>query len=134
MFTTYFRNLIMNNVFKTDTSTPLPSTYYLAWSTVVPDNDGVGANFTEPNLATGYVRTQITGLSIASDGMIKNNNYLSFPESIASQGIAKAYGVYDISTGGNLLFYNTLESEKTVDSETTFTLKPEQLVLSLTDA
>jgi len=123
----------MNEVFNTSaaSATVLPTTCYLAWSTVIPPDDGVGTGFTEPTTITGYARVEMTGLTNAVNGMVSNGAILSYTESIADQGIAKAYGVYDALTGGNLLIFNALTKSKTIEEGTTLSIKPTELKFTL---
>lgn len=130
MITTYFKNMVMDNLFHT-TAVTLPAKYYLAWSpTAVTDN---GAGFTENAASTGYARVEMTGLNAAVDGVISNSTRLEFNESTAYQGISLVNGVYDAPTGGNLLLYDDIpvEKRKTIDEGTTYYVKPNEVNFTL---
>ena len=78
MNTTYFKNIIMGNVFRTATGTALPTTYYIGLSSTAPTAEGT--NVTEPSgSGTGYRRVQLTSLTTPEDGVI--NNSAAFTES-----------------------------------------------------
>ena len=133
MITTYFKNLIMNEVFNTNsaTTTALPTKYYLAYSMVTPPDDGIGTGFAEPSASTGYARVELTCLADAVNGGITNTENVVFNESIADQGIATAYGVYDSLTDGHLLLFGALQKPKTIEEGTTFFVRASQLNLTL---
>lgn len=129
MLTTYGANLFTNNIFHTAASTPLPAKYYLGWSTEIPTTDGAG--FTEPISSTGYSRIELQSLSNAVNGETHNSAILQFLESLADQGIAKAYGIFDSLTSGKLLIYSNLTKQKTIEEGTTFNIKPNELKITL---
>ena len=82
MNTTYFKNVIMGNVFRTATGTALPTTYYIGLSSTAPTLEG--GNVTEPSgSGTGYARVQLNSLTSPTDGVINNSAAISFPESIS---------------------------------------------------
>lgn len=129
MITTYFKLLIMRLLFHLPGSTSLPAKYYLGWSKTPPTASGT--NFTEPAAVTGYKRIEATGLTIDSNGVVSNSAALSFPESLAAQGVASYLGIFDAPTGGNLLIYKQLKRTVDIPIETTATLKIGALKISL---
>ncbi len=136
MNTTYFKNVIMGNVFRTSTDTPIPTTYYIGLSSTAPT--ATGTNVTEPSASgTGYTRVQLTSLTVPEDGVINNSAAVSFPESTADWFPASApanyYVIYDSKTGGNLLMYNQLTTSRVIESNTIATIKANSLYLQLTD-
>lgn len=79
MNTTYFKNVIMGNVFRTATGTPIPMTYYIGLSSTAPT--AAGGNVTEPAMSgSGYTRVQLTSLTAPEDGVINNSSAVSFPK------------------------------------------------------
>lgn len=131
MITTYFKNLVMDNLFHTAASKAFPNKYYLAWSTAVtPENS---TDFTEPAASTGYSRVEVTGLKDAVDGTVANSTKLEFPESTAHQGTAAEYGIFDASAGGNLLIFKAFaeDDKKTVEKGTTLSIKPNEFQQTL---
>ena len=61
------------------------------------DNSGIEIN------ATSYERVAIT-FGTPSNGIVRNDVSVSFPQAMENWGVASYYGIYDSSTGGNLLF------------------------------
>lgn len=136
MNTTYFKNLIMGNVFKTKTSPGLPSAYYIGLSSTTPTASG--SNVTEPTSSgSAYARVQISSLSVPDEGTIINSADINFPESTANwfpaSSPATYYVIYDAKTGGNLLMYNQLTTPRIIESNTITTIKANSLHLQLTD-
>lgn len=136
MNTTYFKNNIMGNVFKTQTGTPTPSNYYIGLSSTAPSV--TGSNVTEPTgTGTGYARVLLNSLSAPTGGVIKNQSVISFPESLTSwfpaASPATHYVIFDSATSGNLLMYNTLTNPRVIEAGTVATIKAESLYLQLTD-
>lgn len=138
MTTTYFKNLIMGNVFKTKTSPALPTTYYIGLSKTAPNVSG--GNVSEPSATnTGYARVQLTASNMGapSNGAISNTASISFPEATAtwftSSAPASHYVIYDAKTGGNLLLYNALTATRVIEANTVATIKKDSLHLQLTD-
>jgi hypothetical protein len=136
MNTTYFKNIIMGNVFRTSTGTALPTTYYIGLSSTAPNADG--GNVTEPSgSGSGYRRVQLTSLTTPTDGVINNSAAISFPESTSdwfpASAPAQYYVVYDAQTGGNLLMYNQLTTSRIIETNTIATIKANSLYLQLTD-
>ena len=136
MNTTYFKNVIMGNVFKTSTGTALPSNYYIGLSSTAPTASGT--NVTEPSTSgTGYARVRLASLSTPNNGVITNSAAITFAESTAdwftSASPATYYVIYDAATGGNLLMYNALTHSRIIEINTIATIQAGSLVLQLTD-
>lgn len=136
MNTTYFKNLIMGNLFRTATGTALPTTYYIGLSSTEPTD--TGSNVKEPSTTgTGYTRVQLTSLTTPADGVITNSAAISFPESSSdwfpASSPAQYYVIYDTQSGGNLLMYNQLTTSRVIETNTIATIKASSLYLQLTD-
>ena len=134
MNTTYFKNLIMGNIFKTKTSPAIPSKYYIGLSSTAPALNGT--NVTEPS-GKGYSRVELTSLSTPQNGVITNSNDILFPESTAdwfgADNPATHYVIYDSKTGGNLLMYDALTSPRFIQENTIATIVSPSLVIKLID-
>ena len=130
MNTTYFKDLIMGNVFRTKTTPAIPSDYYLGLSTTAPTESGT--NITEPStIGTGYQRIKLTSLSEPSSGKITNTQLIAFPESEANWGLITHYVLFNSSTAGVPLMYGVFTQSRTVESDTVFTIKTGELELEL---
>lgn len=136
MNTTRFKDIIMGNVFKTKTTDPLPSAYYIGLSSTAPNL--TGGNVSEPSTSqTGYSRVKLESLSAPNAGVITNTADIRFNESQAdwfpANKPATHYVIYDAQTGGNLLMYNTLTKSRVVESNTIATITANSLQLKLLD-
>lgn len=128
MVTAYFRNLILENIFHADGGTPLPSAYYVALSSTIPDD--TGGNISEIS-GGAYARAIMNHMGISSDGVIVNTQDVEFPESTADWGTAKAFAVYDSASGGNLLMFDSLARELTIIADNQGRFKPGELKITL---
>lgn len=128
MCTNYFLNLVAGHVFKTKTSTALPTKFYLGLGNADPTVAGTAKSELSGG---GYKRIEITGLSEPTNGACKNTKALSFPESTGNQGRATYYYIFDSLSGGNLLMYGPLTDARTIEGKTVVTIKEQELVLSV---
>ena len=132
MNTTYYLNLIMGNMFHTQTTPGIPSQYYIGLSASEPTI--AGENTGEPSVSgTGYSRVLLSSLSVPNNGVIKNTAVISFDESITNWGVMKYYTVYDAKTGGNLLFYGPLTLSRSVEPNTVVTIRSGELSIQLSN-
>lgn len=72
---------------------------YIALFKSNPNRDNSGIEID----ATSYERVAIT-FGTPSNGIVRNDVSVSFPQAMENWGVASYYGIYDSSTGGNLLF------------------------------
>lgn len=131
MNTTYFLNQVMGNLFKTKESPALPSEYYIGLSSTAPNISG--GNVTEPLSNSGYKRVKLENLSEPADGVITNEQAISFDESTANWGTMSHFVIYDALEAGNLLMYGTLSTPRNVEAATIVTIKANSLTLTLSN-
>lgn len=129
MNTIYFLNQVMGNVFNTKVAPPLPGDYYIGLSSTAPDVDG--ANVSEPASSAGYERVKLETLSEPANGVITNTDAISFNESTANWGTMTHFVIYDSMSGGNLLMFDTLSTQRNVEAATIVTIKAGSLSLTL---
>lgn len=132
MTTTHFLNRVMGNVFKTQETPALPTTYYIGLSSTTPAVDGTGV--TEPLSTAGYARVELICLSEPTGGVISNTEAVSFEESTANWGTMTHFAIFDAETDGNLLMYDALSTARNVETATIITFKEGSLSLSLVGA
>lgn len=131
MNTTHFLNRVMGNVFNVNTNPGLPTNYYIGLSTSAPNVSG--GNVTEPT-GGNYARVQLSSLAASGTaGVVTNNAAVSFPESSAAWGTMTHFVIFDASTGGNLLMYDTLSTARAVEANTIVTIKTNSLTLTLSN-
>ena len=136
MNTTYFKDLIMGNIFKTKTNPEIPSSYYIGLSSTTPNPSG--GNVTEPSTnQTGYSRVKLTSLSTPTSGAIINTTDVRFNESLKdwfpSGKPATHYVIFDAATGGHLLMYNPLIKPKVIEEKTIAIISSNNLHIKLLD-
>lgn len=131
MNTTYFLNQVMGNLFKTKETSALPSEYYIGLSSTAPNISG--GNVTEPLSNSGYKRVKLENLSESADGVITNEQAISFDESTANWGTMSHFVIYDALEAGNLLMYDTLSTPRNVEAATIVTIKANSLTLTLSN-
>lgn len=131
MNTTYFLNQVMGNLFKTKETPALQSEYYIGLSSTAPNISG--GNVTEPLSNSGYKRVKLENLSEPADGVITNEQAISFDESTANWGTMSHFVIYDALEAGNLLMYDTLSTPRNVEAATIVTIKANSLTLTLSN-
>lgn len=96
----------------TDGSATRPTAWYLALFTSNPDEDGSGTEVSTSG--TAYARQ--TAAFTVSGNTASNSAAIEFPTATASYGTVSHVGVYDASTGGNLIAYAALSTAKVIDT------------------
>lgn len=110
----YLENAIINHVFRNSALTS-PTTVYAALFTAVAD--GEAGTVTEVS-GNNYSRTAIT-FGAPSNGVSSNSADVTFPTPSGSWGTIVGIGIYDASSGGNLLAYDGAITSQTVASGNT---------------
>ena len=133
MNTTYFKNCVAGNVFQAKTTPALPTEYYIGLSSTPPAADGTGV--TEPSTGAGYARVKLESLSEPVDGVTSNTDRISFNESTAAWSTIPYFVVYDSAAvgEGNLLMFEALDVQRSIEQGTILSFKPGTLVLSVCD-
>lgn len=103
-----------------------PTTLYVGLLTTTPTDSSAGTEVSGGSYArvavtsatTAWNNTQgnTTGASTGIDGTVENAGTITFPAPTANWGTVTGFGVYDASSGGNLLVYAALTSSKTVNN------------------
>jgi len=133
-FSDYMEDALLDHIFGGQ-STPAVGTLYIALSSSTPNDDGT--NFTEP-VEASYARAAIiannTNFPAASAGSIKNGGTaVSFPKALeAWTGPLTHFGLYDASSGGNLIAHGALAAPQSVVIGNVFTVPVDELVINLT--
>lgn len=82
-------------------------THYIGLFTVAPSEAGGGTEVS----GGAYARQAVT-FGAASDGTMKNSAAIEFPTATANWGTAKAWGLFDAATAGNLIWYGNIDTAK----------------------
>lgn len=111
-FSNSAETLVLNWILDPLSSPTRPSATYLALFTSNPDEDGSGTEVS--TVGTAYARQ--TAAFTVSGNTASNNAAIEFPTATASYGTVSHVGVYDASTGGNLIAYAALSTAKAIDT------------------
>ena len=127
--TNYLENEVLDHILgEGNRNFASPSTLYIGLFTAVAD--GEAGTVTEVS-GNAYARTAVN-FNVASGGSSTNDGAVTFPTASGGNwGTITHAGVYDASSGGNLLFYGALSVSKTVTDGDTFQIADEQLTISL---
>ena len=90
-------------------STTAPSAVYLGLATASLADDASGTELSGNN----YTRKAITFAS-ASGGSIASNSAVEFNSATGSWGTISHWGIWDASSGGNLLFHGAFTASKAI--------------------
>jgi len=130
-FTDYLENKVLNHIFGV-TAFSAPASLYVGLSTSTIADAGTG--ITEPS-GNSYARVAVTNngtsWTTSTTGVISNKNILSFPEATGSWGTVTYSFVSDSLSGGNILFYGSLNTSKAVTAGDTVTIKAGDLSVTL---
>lgn len=103
-FTNYLEDKVLNHVFG-GTAYTAPTTLYVGLFTAAPGETGGGTEVS----GSGYAR-QSAAMSVSGTSPTEADNdaAIEFPTATGNQGTISHAGVFDASTGGNLLAYAQL--------------------------
>lgn len=104
----YLENKILDHVLANTTYTS-PTTVYIGLSTGSFADDNSGTELT----GNGYAR-QAMAFDAAVSGATDNTSNVDFPAATASWGTVSHYGLFDASTGGNLLIHGAFTASKAI--------------------
>jgi hypothetical protein len=110
-FSNATETLVLNWLLTTGSATR-PTSWHLALFTSNPAEDASGTEVSTSG--TAYAR-QSAAFTV-SGNTASNTSAIEFPTATASYGTVSHVGVYDASTGGNLLAYAALTTSKAIDT------------------
>jgi hypothetical protein len=122
----WLENGLVDLILRNQTLT-LPANLHFALFTAAPSDSGGGTEVSGGSYArasvarslANFAGTQSAGSTTASTGtggVTSNNNAVTFPAPTANWGVVTHWGVFDASSGGNLLFHGALDIAKTVNN------------------
>ncbi len=106
----YLELKVLDHVLGTSAYT-MPSTVYIGLSTGSFADDNSGTELT----GNGYARQSIA-FDAAASGTTDNTSAVDFPTATGSWGTVSHYGLFDASSGGNLLIHGAFTASKAVAS------------------
>lgn len=104
-----------------------PTNLYVGLFTANPTDAGGGTEVTGGSYArvtvasslTNWAGTQAAASTVASSGTsgtTSNNGAITFPAPTANWGTITGFGIFDATSGGNLLLWGALTTSKTVNN------------------
>lgn len=120
-----FSNYLETNIIESTlrgAAFPIPSAVYVALFTADPTDANVTANEVTLTAWPAYMRQDAaqggsisSGWTAPSNGQSSNAKSLTFPANNGTNQVTITHiGLYDASTGGNLLYHAPLQSPKTL--------------------
>jgi hypothetical protein len=129
---------LLNAVFNKTTYTS-PTTWIALFTTTPTDTGG-----TEVTGSNAYARQEVAPDTLSTSNpnwtttgttgtakKIENADTITFPQATGDWGTVRGFGIYDASSGGNLLWHGLLDTSRVVDCGTTFKFESNQLQLTL---
>jgi len=108
--TDYLEDSLLNHVLRA-VNYSAPAAVYVGLFTTTPGESGGGSEITGNN----YSRKQVT-FGPSSNGTIQNNADVVFDQASGSWGTISYFALFDAATSGNMLYYGSLTSAKTINS------------------
>lgn len=112
-----------------NTSYTSPTTVYVSLHTGSPGDADDGANEITTS-GSAYSRQSAT-FAAASAGSISTNAAINYSAATSNWGTVSHIGIYDASTGGNLLFHGALTTSKTIETGDTLSIASGSLTVTL---
>jgi hypothetical protein len=107
----YAEKLLLDWAMTTGSATR-PTAWYVALYTAAPSDSGGGTEVS----TGGYARQSVTfGAASSPGGTTSNTGAVSFTAAGANYGTVTHIGIFDNSTGGNLLWHGSMTASKTVN-------------------
>ena len=123
-FSNEFETRVLNYVFTTSSVTR-PTTWRVALDTSAPSDTGGGTEVS----GGGYARQAVT-FSV-SGNTATNSGAVEYPTATAGYGTVTHVGVFDATTGGNLIAYAALSASKAIATGDVFRIPAGDLDITL---
>lgn len=112
-----------------------PATVYVGlWTSTLTDSS-TGSSAGEVS-GGGYSRVAVTNNTTnwpaATGGVKKNGTDITFPQATGNWGTVTDFAILDAATGGNILFYGTLDVAKTIGTGDTFKFPANNITITVT--
>lgn len=120
----YLENALINVTLRNTAFTAVSP--FVALFTSDPTDAGTGTQVS----GGSYARTAVT-FGAPSNGVTTNSADVIFPTATSSWGTVTHIGIYDASTGGNLLYHTPLDIAKTIDTGDIFRINTGNLSVTL---
>jgi len=123
----YAEKLVLDWLMTTGSATR-PTAWFVALYTAAPSDSGGGTEVS----GSGYSRKSVTfNAASTPGGTTSNSNIVSWTAAGGNYGTVTHVGIFDASTGGNLLWQGGLSTSKTVNDGDTIQFSAGNLTLTL---
>jgi hypothetical protein len=123
-FSNTFETRVLTWVFTSGSATR-PTAWYVALFTTNPAEDASGTEVS----GGGYARQSAT--FTVSGNTASNSGAIEYPTATAGYGTVSHVGVFDASSGGNLIAYAALTTSKTIDTGDVLRIPEDDLDITL---
>jgi hypothetical protein len=123
----YAENVALDYMFGSGTI----ATFYLALLTAAPTDAGGGTEVSGGSYARKSVTNNSTNFPAAASGTKNLHVAQTFVTPTGSWGTVTHWGIYDASSGGNLIAWAALTSSQTISSGNTVSFGVDQLQITL---
>jgi hypothetical protein len=124
-FTNYLEQKVLDHIAGNAAYTP-PAQLYIGLFTAAPGETGGGTE-----VSGGSYARKAVSFGNASGGSMASDADVLFNVATASWGTVTHAGIFDASTGGNLLAYSALSVSKTIDANDQFKLASGSATMTL---
>ena len=114
----YLENALLDHVLGGGDYTR-PATVYIALYTAAPTDAGGGKEVAGGSYARKAVTNNATNWPAAAGGSKSNGTAIAFPTATADWGTVVAFGLFDASSGGNLLYWGALSASQSIPNGAT---------------
>lgn len=136
----FLENKLIDQLFRGQAA-PTTTTLYVGLLTAAPSDAGGGTEVSGNSYArvavtsslANWAGTQSAGSTTASSGtggQTSNNAAITFPTPSGTWGTVTHFGIYDATSGGNLLFWGALTISKTINQSDTVTFPAASLSIT----
>ena len=116
-------NLTLNGTAFTAVNNP-----YVSLHTANPTDAGTGTEVS----GGSYARTAASfATASGTSGLVASDADVTFPTATGTWGVVGWIGLWDASTGGNMLYHTALDASKTIDSGDIFKITTGNLTVEL---
>jgi hypothetical protein len=118
----FLENGLLNHVFNGAAMPTIPATLHISLHTASVGDTGGGAEVSTSG--TAYARKAVTknttSFPTTSTGTISNGILLQWDVATANWGTVTSLGIWDASTGGNLLYWGDLTASQAINTNNRF--------------
>jgi hypothetical protein len=122
----YLENKLLDHALATTAYTQ-PGAVFVSLHTGSPGDADDGAN----EVSGGSYTRKAASFASASAGSASTDATITFDAATANWGTITHIGIYDLGSGGNLLFHGAVTTSKTIESGDTFQISSGNLTISL---